>query len=338
MVTSCGGSSSSSAVARWTASSVRIGSTGNGRPTRASTALSTSRVKQRRLNVRSARMAACSCKAANRPVARARTIARAASAKVRADVTSRTSTGSALIAVVSCSSRAATSALDSMYRTLVTSTASGRAIAPSFRGDRRRAVLRFATVAVDQFGGGATRQPDVGPILEGVAGFNGRVKNALRNELVPTASARTSRSTSRRHQLGNHAPVGRDRNSLASLDAADVAAQIVLQLTDASFHSPYNIATCGHTCKVRPGNYSPASSGPMLARAARLRAAEAVGKNRSEFMLDAATREATTVLLDRRFFQLDARAFKRFAAPLDAPPSGNPRLRKLLSRKAPWER
>lgn len=68
------------------------------------------------------------------------------------------------------------------------------------------------------------------------------------------------------------------------------------------------------------------------------RAAEAVGKNRSEFMLDAATREATNVLLDRRFFQLDARAFKRFAAALDAPPSDNPRLRKLLAKKAPWER
>lgn len=56
------------------------------------------------------------------------------------------------------------------------------------------------------------------------------------------------------------------------------------------------------------------------------RAAEAVGKNRSEFMLDAATREATTVLLDRRFFQLDARASERFAAALDAAPSDNPRL------------
>ena len=68
------------------------------------------------------------------------------------------------------------------------------------------------------------------------------------------------------------------------------------------------------------------------------RAAQAVGKNRSEFMLDAATREATTVLLDRRFFQLDARASKRFAAALDADPSDNPRLRKLLAKKAPWER
>jgi uncharacterized protein (DUF1778 family) len=68
------------------------------------------------------------------------------------------------------------------------------------------------------------------------------------------------------------------------------------------------------------------------------RAAEAVGKNRSEFMLDAATREATTVLLDRRFFQLDAPAFRRFAAALDCAPTDNPRLRKLMSKKAPWER
>ena len=68
------------------------------------------------------------------------------------------------------------------------------------------------------------------------------------------------------------------------------------------------------------------------------RAAEAVGKNRSEFMLDAATREATAVFLDRRVFELDARTFRRFAAALDAAPSDNPRLRKLLAKKAPWER
>jgi uncharacterized protein (DUF1778 family) len=68
------------------------------------------------------------------------------------------------------------------------------------------------------------------------------------------------------------------------------------------------------------------------------RAAEVVGKNRSEFMLDAATREATSVLLDQRLFQLDPTAFKRFVAALDAPPAGNRALRKLLSSKAPWER
>ena len=68
------------------------------------------------------------------------------------------------------------------------------------------------------------------------------------------------------------------------------------------------------------------------------RAAAAVGKNRSEFMLDAAIKEAETVLLDRRLFQLDARTFSRFTAALDAPPADNPRLRKLLARRAPWDR
>jgi uncharacterized protein (DUF1778 family) len=68
------------------------------------------------------------------------------------------------------------------------------------------------------------------------------------------------------------------------------------------------------------------------------RAAEATGKNRSEFMLDAACREASAVLLDRRLFQLDAKAYKKFTAALDKPPTANPRLRRLLRSRAPWER
>lgn len=68
------------------------------------------------------------------------------------------------------------------------------------------------------------------------------------------------------------------------------------------------------------------------------RAAEALGKDRTEFMLDAATREARSVLLDRRLFLLDPAAFQRFAAALDAPPADNPRLRELLAKRAPWER
>ena len=67
------------------------------------------------------------------------------------------------------------------------------------------------------------------------------------------------------------------------------------------------------------------------------RAAERLGKNRSDFMLEAACREAETVLLDQRYFQLDEKAFKRFATALDRPPAENPRLRKLLAAKAPWE-
>ena len=68
------------------------------------------------------------------------------------------------------------------------------------------------------------------------------------------------------------------------------------------------------------------------------RAAEAAGKDRTQFVLDAATREAITVLLDQRYFQLDTDAFAKFNAALDAPPAESPRLRALLSRKAPWER
>jgi uncharacterized protein (DUF1778 family) len=67
------------------------------------------------------------------------------------------------------------------------------------------------------------------------------------------------------------------------------------------------------------------------------RAAEALGKNRSDFMLEAACREAGTVLLDRRFFLLDEKAHKQFTAALDRPPAENARLRRLLATRAPWE-
>ena len=68
------------------------------------------------------------------------------------------------------------------------------------------------------------------------------------------------------------------------------------------------------------------------------RAAEALGKNRSDFMLDAACREADSVLLDRRLFVLDDKTYRRFTEALDAPPADNRRLRRLLMTKAPWER
>lgn len=68
------------------------------------------------------------------------------------------------------------------------------------------------------------------------------------------------------------------------------------------------------------------------------RAADALGKNRSDFMLEASCREAESVLLDRRYFALDAEAFKEFTAMLDAPPASNPKLRRLLREKAPWDR
>lgn len=67
------------------------------------------------------------------------------------------------------------------------------------------------------------------------------------------------------------------------------------------------------------------------------RAAESAGKNRSDFMLEAACREAESVLLDRRYFTLNEESFQRFKAALDAPPALNEKLRALLKMKAPWE-
>jgi uncharacterized protein (DUF1778 family) len=68
------------------------------------------------------------------------------------------------------------------------------------------------------------------------------------------------------------------------------------------------------------------------------RAARALGKSRSEFILDTACREAETVLLDRRFFTLDDAAYRRFIEALNRPPGDNPRLRKLLQTPAPWDK
>jgi uncharacterized protein (DUF1778 family) len=67
------------------------------------------------------------------------------------------------------------------------------------------------------------------------------------------------------------------------------------------------------------------------------RAAEAVGKTRSDFMLEAACREAESVLLDRRYFTLDEAQFRSFLDRLDqpAPTEG---LVELLTAKAPWEK
>ena len=68
------------------------------------------------------------------------------------------------------------------------------------------------------------------------------------------------------------------------------------------------------------------------------RAAEVQGRSRSDFMLNAACREAESVLLDQRYFHLDDESFQRFTEMLDAPPTDNPGLTRLLTTKAPWAR
>ena len=67
------------------------------------------------------------------------------------------------------------------------------------------------------------------------------------------------------------------------------------------------------------------------------KAAAMLNKSRSDFMLEAACREAENVLLDRRLFLVDENTHQAFEALLDAPVNDNPALRILLNSKAPWE-
>jgi uncharacterized protein (DUF1778 family) len=68
------------------------------------------------------------------------------------------------------------------------------------------------------------------------------------------------------------------------------------------------------------------------------RAAKLLDRSRSDFMLEAARREAEALLLDQNHFSLSAEKFNRFMAMLDEAPGDNAKLRKLLESKAPWER
>lgn len=65
-------------------------------------------------------------------------------------------------------------------------------------------------------------------------------------------------------------------------------------------------------------------------------AASMLGKNRSDFMLEAACDRAQSVLLDQVYFRLDERRFKDFVRLLDAPPAANAGLERLMAVKAPW--
>lgn len=66
-------------------------------------------------------------------------------------------------------------------------------------------------------------------------------------------------------------------------------------------------------------------------------AAAALGKTRTEFVLDSARQSAADVLLDRRLLSLDAERYGAFMDVLDNPPPPTDKLRRLMKRKAPWE-
>jgi uncharacterized protein (DUF1778 family) len=67
------------------------------------------------------------------------------------------------------------------------------------------------------------------------------------------------------------------------------------------------------------------------------RAAELLGKTRTDFMLEASERRAEEVLLDRSVFTVSAEIYAEYLARLDAPAQPNERLRRTMSSKAPWD-
>lgn len=66
-------------------------------------------------------------------------------------------------------------------------------------------------------------------------------------------------------------------------------------------------------------------------------AAGLMGKNRTDFVLDAARHAAEEALMDRAIITVGPKAYAEFLARLDAPPRPNERLRRTIKSKAPWE-
>jgi len=67
------------------------------------------------------------------------------------------------------------------------------------------------------------------------------------------------------------------------------------------------------------------------------RAAVLTGKNRTDFVLDAARRAAEEALLDRTVFTVSPKSYAAFLALLDAAPKPNDRLRRSMQTPPPWK-
>lgn len=67
------------------------------------------------------------------------------------------------------------------------------------------------------------------------------------------------------------------------------------------------------------------------------RAAKARGKNRTDFILNAARLAAEEVLLDQKIITVSPEIYAEFVARLDMPPGSNKRLRKTMQTPAPWD-
>src|SRR5206468_8200050 len=123
-------------------------------------------------------------------------------------------------AATSASRKLARSALDSMYR------AAAAVAAP------RRRPLPLATIFGHQRRRRAGRQPQPREIGEGIAALEGRADDTCRDQLLVARPPGRS-AAGRTDKLGHDtAPIG-DADVLAALPASHVAAQLILEITNA---------------------------------------------------------------------------------------------------------
>lgn len=66
-------------------------------------------------------------------------------------------------------------------------------------------------------------------------------------------------------------------------------------------------------------------------------AASLLGKNRSDFMLEASCERAQSVILNQVHFQLNEEKYQQFMQLLDAEPTANEGLERLLAIQTPWQ-
>jgi uncharacterized protein (DUF1778 family) len=67
------------------------------------------------------------------------------------------------------------------------------------------------------------------------------------------------------------------------------------------------------------------------------RAVELSGKNRTDFILDAAKHAAEDTLLDSTVIAVNSKAYSEYLSRLDERPNPNARLRGSLTAPAPWK-
>lgn len=87
-------------------------------------------------------------------------------------------------------------------------------------------------------------------------------------------------------------------------------------------------ATSRSTLNIR----IPAQTRSLIDRAAAVR-----GTNRTDFILEAASRAAEETLLDRALVSASPAAFAEFVARLDAPAKPNEQLRRTMQAPLPWK-